>query len=589
MGLRPGTWVRLRGLAAKPEWNGSFGQLVSFVASKERWIVKRMSGTGAPGERVLIKSANLEATSLTRAQLQLALESCKPQGGLRALALADAGATFEARKSEHLSSDHLSEWASCAEAQVLLADADALAQLVQKTGALLLFVGAWSGDFVESCHDAVPTVVLPCLACNTCYEASGGCQHEYSRARTQLTGNDKTIEPDVHMLVTKLALLVGILNMEASAELTLARSALIDLLSPDLTPGLSEIEQVARTWAESGQTNIPSLLVGAIDNCCHVFPKVAHLSGSLLSFLVCARPSTTLCWCDPHFAAPALCRYVLICSMRAKGGCLVENAFAVTQMLNIVPFLYHLGDWRAAGTSLVATQLPASVASLAINLLHSIVVAGQSDEPLDLDQFPELFNARVSVDSLFGGADFARAHPKAFLLGCLIEVQGRWQHKGVDVSGAGVTCTPPPELACSLTLQQQNSYTEPVAQCWQEYLLHLRVFASAGGAAHELAFTLPVVDALIAGIKHPALPDRGFLRETLHAGMHCNYPGCFEIKRAGGAGEKLLACSGCRLAFYCCPEHQRAHWPRHKACCIRNVKKKKTKKSKKKSQEEAKS
>ena len=117
MAFTPRTWVRLRGLVAKPEWNGIFGQIVSFVASKERWIVKKMTGTGAPGERVLIKSANLEATSLTRVQLQLTLESCKPQGGLRSLALADAGTTFEARESEHMSSDHLSEWASCAETQ----------------------------------------------------------------------------------------------------------------------------------------------------------------------------------------------------------------------------------------------------------------------------------------------------------------------------------------------------------------------------------------------------------------------------------------------------------------------------------------
>jgi len=50
----------------------------------------------------------------------------------------------------------------------------------------------------------------------------------------------------------------------------------------------------------------------------------------------------------------------------------------------------------------------------------------------------------------------------------------------------------------------------------------------------------------------------------------CNYPSCnnweqpSEAQLVGGKGK---TCSGCRVARYCCVEHQHLHWRQHKAAC----------------------
>ena len=48
-----------------------------------------------------------------------------------------------------------------------------------------------------------------------------------------------------------------------------------------------------------------------------------------------------------------------------------------------------------------------------------------------------------------------------------------------------------------------------------------------------------------------------------HAPAWCSY--CFEVKK-GGKG--LLACSRCKTVGYCCIEHQKAHWKKHKLSCV---------------------
>ena len=44
---------------------------------------------------------------------------------------------------------------------------------------------------------------------------------------------------------------------------------------------------------------------------------------------------------------------------------------------------------------------------------------------------------------------------------------------------------------------------------------------------------------------------------------YCEYPECPNNKDE----KDLNACMKCRLAYYCCKEHQRLHWPEHKKIC----------------------
>jgi ankyrin repeat protein len=60
--------------------------------------------------------------------------------------------------------------------------------------------------------------------------------------------------------------------------------------------------------------------------------------------------------------------------------------------------------------------------------------------------------------------------------------------------------------------------------------------------------------------------------ERHHAGGHisparvCALPSCDARRRADYDVTKLQKC-GCRRVSYCCKDHQRAHWPHHKADC----------------------
>ena len=55
----------------------------------------------------------------------------------------------------------------------------------------------------------------------------------------------------------------------------------------------------------------------------------------------------------------------------AQATCKVEEYFGLAQIVDMVPFLYHMGDWKDTTRGSSPLQLLATgLASLAINLLH---------------------------------------------------------------------------------------------------------------------------------------------------------------------------------------------------------------------------
>ena len=83
---------------------------------------------------------------------------------------------------------------------------------------------------------------------------------------------------------------------------------------------------------------------------------------------------------------------------------------------------------------------------------------------------------------------------------------------------------------------------------------------SAGEAPAEVAEAAAAPGAFLWGIlPHVIAPKEGARR--------CALPSCGLCEEAA-LGIRLLRCTACRSSAYCCPGHQRQHWPLHQAeCC----------------------
>ncbi|KAH8827837.1 hypothetical protein DL96DRAFT_1120602 [Flagelloscypha sp. PMI_526] len=59
------------------------------------------------------------------------------------------------------------------------------------------------------------------------------------------------------------------------------------------------------------------------------------------------------------------------------------------------------------------------------------------------------------------------------------------------------------------------------------------------------------------------------MRQQLGSSLEeCGGPGCSRKTREGGS--ELLQCARCKIAVYCCSEHQRADWKMHKQVCFKS-------------------
>ena len=292
-------------------------------------------------------------------------------------------------------------------------------------------------------------------------------------------------------------------------------------------------------------------------------------------------------------------------STRFHTQCLVEVRFGLAQLLDVMPLVYHLGDWKEAGVVLApsgtSVSLAASLGSLAVNLLHEISTDdGRGNAPIDelALHHPEVRGAQTRLHACLGGAGATvrTQRPLTYAFACLVECLGRWSARGgINVSAARVQAAPPPHVAAKLSAAQRRDYTEEVRVAFVEYAKQMRQTVAA---QPEIAFVRPIYEAIAAGgVTTAPLPsyEHSFLRDPLHTHMSCALPGCGRTRRcdgddgdgdggAGGAGgiggqddstaSPLAMCAGgCGgLARYCSSEHQRAHWMDHKKFCKRNTK-----------------
>ncbi len=256
----------------------------------------------------------------------------------------------------------------------------------------------------------------------------------------------------------------------------------------------------------------------------------------------------------------------------------VENRFGIAQLLDWIPLLYHLGDWKEACNVMTPRldQVPAALVKAAVHLLNLVSDNDASNSPMDdalIKETPFVRDARSRMHEHLGDADacrLLRERPLTYAMACVIEVLGRWQHKGIPVSKARIAAAPPPHLLRTLTRQQQRDYTEPATQAMAEHVPRLRRVVDD---EPRLNYLVPILSALVEDTR-PALPptDVALLREPLHRHLTCSSYGCSNAMREDGRPLHLCGgdCGG--LARYCSAEHQKAHWPVHKVFCKRAAK-----------------
>jgi hypothetical protein len=373
-----------------------------------------------------------------------------------------------------------------------------------------------------------------CLGCDTVYD-NGGHEHDGSSAKHWITPTSDARSRQMCTLLHKamgyLSIAIGILSWECldNSALSICQDNLLNTMTQ------VSYEGIIPAGLERNALPLLPLLNGIIDNCTVKFPRCAHHAVSLFSIVLARRPSTSLSILDPIELVKAMNGYLRALAPRVSNAdCKVEETFGSTELLNALPILFFIGDWKESSVLLSVNHMPECLGSLAINILHSASCDTHVDCPLDYTRFPELLSARVFVDILFGvnGRKILYSTPQTFLAVALMEVLCRWSsHCQVAVSQAVIPCSGGEDCTVKASVAEYMSRWEAMVE-----------------RTPEVAFILPVlVDFATSGRprQHPA----GLLRgPMLHASCRCAYPVCTY------RGDSFSACSGgCRgLARYCC-------------------------------------
>jgi hypothetical protein len=482
----------------------------------------------------------------------------------------------------HMHCEYLDVWCSNDNLDEILKDQTRCGELVNSMSNATMHLGLKVKEELSSKHgDSDVIWVSPCLSCNTPYDASNGRNNHdnmISRYRSLSPSPSNQTHVNVckllHHSTTTLTIIITLLrrpNSEMLARL-LVREPPAGVILNDFT-----VKEVM-----AGRPSSMNALMGVLDNCSDVLPKVAHLAGTALSLVVCRRPAVALGFLDGEKMTQALSRYLKgVFRLVHNAECSVAERFGLAALIHVLPLLYYLADWSESFCALPTSELPWRLSVIMINLLHSAIInydddtrSHVGDSPPDLEHLPELYGTtNMAIEALLISeennnstsiaswrAELLRNRPLTFAVAASIEVLGHWARKGIPISSCGLPTG----------TDKEKLFSDGMT----EYLPFLKTLISR---SPEIAHIKPIAEALAKGVVRPDLPsyDDSILREPLHWSRRCALSTCERKYRVAGIDTEkpLMACTGgCGgLAQYCCREHQRAHWPRHKAFCQRYI------------------
>jgi hypothetical protein len=151
-------------------------------------------------------------------------------------------------------------------------------------------------------------------------------------------------------------------------------------------PGYALTETQVVEWLHEGHVSskpcVLPAIVGLIDNCSNAFPKVGQLAAGVVSLIICRRPAVALNTLDADMFITSAAQYLMKVFMLVHNTeCRVELHFGVVAFLNILPALYHLGNWTAQHERLQRV-LVALLTTIFVNICHTatLVVDGEEQD-----------------------------------------------------------------------------------------------------------------------------------------------------------------------------------------------------------------
>jgi hypothetical protein len=476
--------------------------------------------------------------------------------------------------TEHLLADHLDLWASSNEISDLLLDNDRLQNLVNQLYESSVFIGQICQANTSSESPLVLVVAL-CDQCNTPYDV-GNYQHLNSPPREILM--EPQVSLHVHLTVVTLSIIANLLTKSNADKLVL-------VLTRE-RPGYDATQTQVVEWLHEGHVSkkpcILPALVGLIDNCSNAFPKAGQLAAGVVSLIICRRPAVALNTLDGDMFITSAAQYLeKVFMLIHNTECSVEQNFGVVAFLNILPALYHLGNWTAQHERL-QRGLVALLTTILVNICHNATIAedGQEqddffDQAPNLEEFPELLQAKILMepllyrdgdttqDSTIAGttdkkwrARVLKQRPMSFAVAGGLEILAWWATHGVDLSeGMIETNDSSPAISVPGAL---GEYQERIGRLAER--------------TPRLAFINMITDDIFKGRKppHPTRKDSLLYGPLIYADRRCGLVSCRKLEAVRG-GELMRCSGGCGgLEHYCCKEHQKDHWDLHKRFCKMN-------------------
>jgi hypothetical protein len=472
--------------------------------------------------------------------------------------------------TEHLLADHLDLWASSNEISDLLLDNDRLQNLVNQLYESSVFIGQFCQANTSSERPLV-LVVASCDQCNTPYDV-GNCQHPNSPPRETLM--EPQVSVHVHLTVVTLSIITSLLTKSNADKLVL-------LLTRE-RPGSAITEtQVVEQLHEGHVSKKPYVLpalVALIDNCSNAFPKAGQLAAGVVSLIICRRPAVALATLDADMFITSAAQYLdKVFMLVHNTQCSVEQYFGVVAFLNILPALYHLGNWTGQHERL-QRGLVALLTTIFVNICHYATVAGDGQEQDDFfdqapnfEELPELLPAKILMEPLLyrdgdmtpqasttdkkWRARVLKQRPMSFAVAGGLEILAWWATHGVDLSEG--------------MIDTHDSSPISVPEALEEYQERIGRLAER---TPRLAFMNKITDDIVKGRKppHPTRKESLLYGPLIYANRRCGLVSCRKLEAVRG-GELMRCSGGCGgLEHYCCKEHQKEHWGLHKRFCKMN-------------------